>query len=99
MNLIPDIPSSKSHIHFPFLRSFQGIHPSLRPSVTLCKMLVCCGKELLDPSLPNLENHFLTSFCKGLSDIFTATPLYEDCLFQPQPQHMSCHAKVCLFVI
>jgi len=34
------ILSSKSHVHFLLLRSFQTIHPSLRHYVTFCNMLI-----------------------------------------------------------
>jgi len=71
-----DIPCSKSHIHFPFHRSLQRIHLSLRPCLTFCKMLLFYGEKLLVPPSTQplkLEKHPLLALCNCLFNIFTAT--------------------------
>jgi len=58
----PDIPVSKSHVHFPLFLSFQRIYPSPRPCVTFCNMLMFYDDELLATfPTPKLEDHPLTA--------------------------------------
>jgi hypothetical protein len=45
----PVIRSSKSHVHFSLLKSFQRIHLTLRPCVTFHKILIFYGEVLLVP--------------------------------------------------
>ena len=43
----PDIPSSKSHVHFSMNWLLQSIHPSLSPCVTFHNMLVLYNEQFL----------------------------------------------------
>jgi hypothetical protein len=68
----PDIRSSKSHVHFPCLRSFQSIGPSPRPFVTFRNVLFFYGGELLAPGpTPKLEG--LSAVSDRLFNIFADT--------------------------
>ena len=67
------IPSSKPHVRFPLLRSFQRIRPSPRPCVTICNLLVFYREKLFAPrSTPKLECHHLSAVLNCLLNIFTA---------------------------
>jgi hypothetical protein len=73
--LYPYVPRTKSHIHFPYFRSFiQTIRPSPRPSVTFRNKFIFYGEEsLVSRPTSKLEYHPLSAVRDCLFSIFAAT--------------------------
>jgi hypothetical protein len=70
----PNIPLSKSHIHFPSARSFQRIRPSPSSCVTFRNKLFFYSEEVLVPRPGSkLEAHLLSAVRDCLFNIFAAT--------------------------
>ena len=71
----PNIPSTKSHVPFPFRTSYQIISPCLRISVgTFRNLIRCFGEELLAPRpTPKPEDHPLSAVRYCLFVMFAAT--------------------------
>jgi hypothetical protein len=70
----PNIPYSKSNIHFSLPSSLQRIRPIPRPCITFCNKQAFYGQELLAPRpTPKLEDHPLSAVHDFLFNIFTAT--------------------------
>jgi hypothetical protein len=74
-----DIAPSKSHVHFPLLRSIiQRISPCLRLLVNFRNNFIFYGKELLAPRpTPKLDDHPLSAVCDCLFNIFACPPYLE----------------------
>ena len=70
-----NIPSAKSHVLFPLLRSYQSISPGLRLTVQMfCNNIQFYSEQLLAPRPnPRLEDHPLLSVRDCLFNIFAAT--------------------------
>jgi hypothetical protein len=63
-----------THVHFPWLRSFQSIRTSPRPFVTFRNIVFFYGGELLAPRpTPKLEGHPLPAVRNCLFNVFAAT--------------------------
>ena len=70
----PNIPSTKFHVSFPLLRSYQRISPGPRPFWMISNMIHFYGEEILvlRPN-PKLEGHSLSAVRDCLFNIFAAT--------------------------
>ena len=69
------IPSAKSHVLFPLLRSYQSISPDPRLSLWATRNRICFyGEELLAPHpTPKLEDYPLSAVRDCIFNIFPAT--------------------------
>jgi hypothetical protein len=85
----PDFPSSKSHVHFPWLRSFQRIRPSPWSFVTYRNY---CGELLAPRPNPKLEDNPLLAVRYCLFNIYTDTLHIWRLLLHPQPEDAPCHS-------
>jgi hypothetical protein len=87
--------SSKSHVHFPLLTSFQKIHPSLRPCATFCSLLVFYGGQFLAPTQPLSWRITPCQLSTTTCSIYSQLPSISGrVLFHPQPLDMPCTAMV-----
>jgi hypothetical protein len=87
----PYIPSTKSHVLFPLLRSCQRISPSPRRFETFPKNKNFYGEALLAPCpTSNLEDHPLSAVRDCLVNIVTATLLTQRTSLHPQSEDAPC---------
>jgi hypothetical protein len=87
----PNIPHSKSHVHFLRLRSFQSICPILRPFVTFCNAFLFYGGELSAPRpTPKLEGHPCRLSATAYSIYLQLPSISGGRLLHPQPEDVPC---------
>jgi hypothetical protein len=85
----PYVPSSKSHVPFPLLKSYQRISPGQRLCIVFRNMVIFYGEELLAlRQTPKLEDHPLLAV---RDCIFAATLHIRRPFLHPQPEDTPCH--------
>jgi hypothetical protein len=90
----PNVPSTKSHVLFPLLRSCQRISSSPRRLETFCNKLHLYGAWLLAPRpTPKLEDHPLSVVRDCLFNIFADTLRVWRPSLHPQPEDALCRGE------